>query len=168
MANHDMEPDSEPDYDATNDDGQELSLRFAQGLTYGSQAEQLAAAIKVDEEADARVEWMADGTPYWQQWLSGSSDALEAGWGPSSSGSPPPAPPPTSTIATYVVVRKRWARDLSCKPPTMICHQCKQQHALGALIDHIKGAHECNASTRLIVDNVKSFQDACCFVPIYG
>ena len=50
----------------------------------------------------------------------------------------------------------------------MICHQCKQQHALGALIDHIKGAHECNASTRLIVDNVKSFQDACCFVPIKG
>ena len=78
MANNDMEPDSEPDYDATNDDdlGQALSLRFAQGLTYGSQAEQLAAAVKCDEETDARVERMADGTKYWMQWLAEPSDAL--------------------------------------------------------------------------------------------
>ena len=50
MANHDMEPDSEPDYDATNDDG----LDDPQCLTYGDIQKRTAAN---QAEAESQ-EWM--------------------------------------------------------------------------------------------------------------
>ena len=108
MADHDMDPDSEPDYgdaathDATNDDG---------CLTYGDL--RLRKAVNQGEAQRPSHQytqcWAPDGTSYWNQWHSVPNDALEAGWGqqgPSSSGAPPP--PPVHVDMDDTATLKRW------------------------------------------------------------
>ena len=152
------QPDSEPDHD--NDDTRDETMED-NPLVYGTQTK---------KDCQPQEGW----GPFWDQWAQPTDDALEAGWGPSSSGASPPPPlppnagdkwamyfphklPPTPFLQRIVPPthwRALWTRDESFQPPLMICHMCRETQKLDRLIDHIETAHEPDDSTRLIIDNV--------------
>ena len=52
--------------------------------------------------------------------------------------------------------------------PTMVCYKCHRQFARENLVAHFEEAHDYDGAMPIIVDNVKDFQNARCFVPIGG